>query len=37
MSKIFCLYRALAKRRLGHVQPALMKILDEKVKIAIGL
>lgn len=37
MSKLFNLDKALAKRRLGKASPALMKKLEKKLKIALGL
>lgn len=37
MSKLFSLDRTLAKRKLGKASPALMKKLDRKLKIALGL
>jgi len=37
MSKLFNLNKTLAKRKLGGAQPALMKQLDAKLKIALGI
>ena len=37
MAKLFNLDKALAKRRLGKASPGLMKKLDKKLKIAIGV
>lgn len=37
MSKLFSLDKALAKRRLGRVSPLLMKKLDKKLKLAVGI
>ncbi|MGH7596473.1 MAG: type II toxin-antitoxin system PemK/MazF family toxin [bacterium] len=37
MAKLFNLEKTLAKRRLGKASPTLMKKLDKKLKIAIGV
>lgn len=37
MSKLYNLEKALAKRQLGSASSALMKKLNKKLKIALGL
>jgi len=37
MSKLFNLDKTLAKRKLGKASPALLKKLEKKLKIALGL
>ncbi len=37
MAKLFNLDKTLAKRRLGKASPVLMKKLDKKLKLALGI